>query len=271
VRASIPLTFVLSFAALTGCSSANPVQSGPELDPGRSADADLDTRVERSDLDSGSVLDGAVDASAIAPRGAVEAGPPTREHAVLRRTCERTPFGSDYQFFPTSMDCGPNCRTGTECASSQDCTARGAGDCIGLLGARCEYGGVPGASDDVCSLDEHCTRGAMPRCPREVRYSFCLYGTCRSHADCAADERCECPTGGNDPVCVLLGCDRDEDCPASQTCRVDESYGGVANRRHCSTPADSCASEADCGQPGLFCGFDRFDRRWLCREYAIID
>jgi hypothetical protein len=263
VRTSSPPTVVLFFAALTACSSAG----SPKLDPAPSADASLGTSVGVRDLDAGSALDSAADAT-VKALGAVEAGPPTRAHAVLRRSCARTPFGPDYLFFPTSTECGPSCRTGTECASSQDCKGPRGGDCIGLSDPRCEYAGALGASDDVCSTDDDCKRGASPHCRRELHDSFCLYGTCRSQADCAADERCECPTGGQDPVCITLGCDQDKDCPAAQTCRVDESYVGPPNRRHCSTPQDGCASKADCAAPNDACGFKESEQRWLCTPFV---
>jgi hypothetical protein len=271
VKPSIRVVDVLTLVALSACSCTDSVSPGPKLDPEPSADASVRGLDAGGGPGDSGALDSAADGTVSAQSGAVEAGPPTRAHGVLRRTCERTPLSPDFLFFPTSTECSPNCRKGTECSSSQDCKGPKGGDCIGLPDARCEYGGVLGASDDSCITNEDCTRGASPRCQGEVHYSFCLYGTCRSDADCAADERCECPTGGQDPVCILLGCDRDQDCPASQTCRVDQSYVGAANRRHCSTPADSCASKADCALPDDACGFSHAERRWLCLPFTMVD
>jgi hypothetical protein len=199
-------------------------------------------------------------------------GQPTHEHGVVARVCSRPPYGSDWLLVPTSTDCGPRCRTGTECARNEDCRAAPHGSCIGIADRICVYDADASDTREPCQQDSDCNRAASGRCPKELRFTFCRYDKCSVDADCANGQRCQCPDPAADPICVTDGCDTDTACPAGQSCRVDQSYSGAPAERHCSTTADGCASRADCPtRPNDSCGFDTVQQRWLCRPYAMVD
>src|SRR6185312_17451175 len=142
------------------------------------------------------------------------------------RRCPRAAYGPDWLLVPTSTDCGPGCRTGTQCGSPEECTDAPFGHCIGLAEAVCSYD-VPTAQPERCDVDADCTRGHAGRCVREIRSTFCLYDPCLVDADCGAEAVCQCGDENAGPVCVTLGCDSSAECDPGQFCRTDESFSGV--------------------------------------------
>lgn len=128
-----------------------------------------------------------------------------------------------------------------QCKTDADCTEKPFGSCqIDMI-----FGGALEAPTDTCS---------------------CVYG-CQTDDDCAAGEVCRCAGDvlGMYTECVPATCITDVDCPGGEICGFspDICEPGVF-ASHCTTPADTCEGDADCG--GQPCVWN--EPLWSCSNAA---
>lgn len=131
----------------------------------------------------------------------------------------------------------------------------------------------------ACMKDTDCSgfgTGASPKCVD----GLCATDACLVDGDCTSTgghEVCACKgatrgwggsSAGN--ACVSGNCSVDADCGVGQYCVP--SFGdcgpfyGVQGY-HCTTPADACRNDRDCGDSGLgsnWCGYDTTAGKWTC-------
>jgi hypothetical protein len=180
--------------------------------------------------------------------------PPPDEFS--RRDCARSSLGKGWLLPPQ-----------TGCRSDADCRVWEWGSCIGEPAKLCTYPTGPGKPEDTCERDSDCDAAAGGFCPKVLVATACAYDECRTDSECGVKGACLCSDehSGGDRYCVEEGCHGDADCGAGQRCRVDESVSGLPPQWHCTTASDTCKERADCAG-GLWCGFDKEQHHWLCRE-----
>jgi len=106
---------------------------------------------------------------------------------------------------------------------------------------------------DVCASDADCTMKPHGYCVEGGGDAppglYCEYG-CVKDSECGDGQICVC----GDPVgqCAQAKCKSDADCGAGLRCQSYDSSNGCGILAFaCQTPADTCASEADCA--GEYC------------------
>jgi hypothetical protein len=161
-------------------------------------------------------------------------------------------------------------------SSSGGSTSGDASVTDGASGEGGHGGGEGGVEAGVCltsvehrptatACPSHADAGVIEAGPSTCGQPLTPQDACLGDPDCAgahgANGVCVCqdPHGdgcgtplvtGN--ACVPSSCHVDSDCTACGTCRVEQSCG-VVTGYYCGSPADECASNADCG--GGFCTF----------------
>ncbi|HJL34753.1 MAG TPA: hypothetical protein RMG95_03535 [Polyangiaceae bacterium LLY-WYZ-15_(1-7)] len=109
--------------------------------------------------------------------------------------------------------------------------------------------GQPGWSG--CERDEDCMEGRAGRCLQDGPIAgTCTYHECETDADCGEGSICGCAIGPLEQnVCLVDRCTgvcEREACAVSAGCDGELGLIYGANDVACRTPADECASDADC-------------------------
>ena len=160
-------------------------------------------------------------------------------------------------------------------------TASGFESCDGGIAHRveavkCE---VPTAPADCaegstgCASNADCTEKPFGSCQQDIAFGglleggtcSCRYG-CESDADCGAGEICRCAGEGLGPTsaCIRADCTVDADC-GEGLCSVNIGQcSDAVYSAHCTTPNDTCKSDADCGtEPCSFIDYQE-PKAWGC-------
>ncbi len=145
----------------------------------------------------------------------------------------------------TPSSCPPDASDMGECKTDADCNAKPFGSCQLTM----VFGGVVELPTDTCG---------------------CIYG-CQTDADCGADQVCRCAGDGLGlyTECVPASCFTDADCPGDEICGFSPNGSGCAPGvwdSHCTTPQDTCASDADCVSPP--CMWNDQTMNWSCSNIA---
>jgi hypothetical protein len=207
---------------------------------------------------------------------------------------------------------GGTCRSSFECTRPEQCTAQPHGQCHAQTLHQCVYGTVtanvscssaadcahlPGGvcttpverCDDLGRCDgphRHCTAPGLEancvqdsdckllsggRCDTAVVETGCAYAECTTSSECGPGERCAC--AGFFFKCVPSECMADGDCSPGQHCRLSAPCIPLADGFYCSTPNDSCGSDADCsdGVENAKCRYDPRAKHWECTYGCFID
>ena len=134
---------------------------------------------------------------------------------------------------------------------------------------------VDNTGGGTCTANADCTDMPHGSCRQDISFGgvlvggtcSCRYG-CAQDSDCADGEICRCAGEGLGPTseCIPAECTVDADC-GDGLCGV---YIGTcsdgAHETHCTTPNDSCKSDADCdGQPCVWIDYND-PKSWACND-----
>lgn len=233
-----------------GDETPTPEAAAKDEDP---VDSDARARPSEADADVGSELK-------------VDAG-----FALLYGddTCARRPVPADMMLRPTSFPlcglgggCGP-----FQCQRSEDCTLRPGGHCFAAQNKFCDYPDHSPFNARWCHEDADCDDEPDGHCVLMVLSSSCRYDECETDAECAQGKRCGCD--GLAFACLPAECVNDRDCGSGQRCIAYGECGRGLGFR-CTTPRDSCFSDADCvGQKLPNCA--RVSSSFACNTRCDLD
>jgi hypothetical protein len=179
----------------------------------------------------------------------------------------------DSAFVPVTEPCAG----GVELQQDDDAGPTGLAECpdgsIHSYGIAC-CGGDPTlpctSPEGMCHVDGDCVTGSNGVCRSFFPDDFCLclYGYCRTDADCDGDEACvrtgpEVPFTST-PECMTAQCRTDGDC-GGQRCGLSFDNCGTYGL-FCHTASDECQAPEDCPLDVPYCVFDEPSSRWKCDE-----
>ena len=120
-------------------------------------------------------------------------------------------------------------------------------------------------------------RSEAVTCPATASPDAAIVDQCLTDDQCATDTACACASEfhGNaihTNQCVPAQCRVDSDCGAAGTCSPSSSgHCGSLTGLFCHTPADTCASNADCcgDSSRPLCGYQAELGHWACQAVIV--
>ena len=195
-----------------------------------------------------------------------------RPHCRGHADCSALPFGRCQG--ELEAKCVYPSAPPSPCSSQSECRALPLGGCMQPVepntlfcypSGRCErQQAVCGYLREWCASDADCTTAPLGSCQKLILHAHCEAQGCLVDGDCSAGRRCACSRPAN--ACVPADCMTDGDCPSGEQCRLETGCFNIALGYHCSTPLDTCRSQADCN--GGSCDFEG---RWQCSPHPCID
>lgn len=160
--------------------------------------------------------------------------------------------GSPYATCEYPVEEGQPCTTDADCADLPHGTCNTSaeeGVTYCYPDGRCELQ-VPSCfvDSEPCATDDDCRAAPGGTCVKRIDFPECAYHECLADADCPVGHRCACSPYDDVNVCVPAACASDADCGDGQTCRLEHGCQDELVAFHCSTPADTCQSDADCAE-----------------------